>query len=143
MGSFRRNPARDPRRPADRPALELPRGSARRVAGLSFHTAAITRVTDSTERTGSGWNFTATLIREPKNEHDPNAIAVWIDDQQIGHVNREDAAALAPLIDRIEAAGRQATCTCHVWGHDKVFGAELWLLANQTLATWIDGALSP
>lgn len=121
--------------------MELPRGSGRRVAGLSFHGPAIKRITGDTDRTGSGWTFTATLIREPTNEHDPNAISVWIEDQQIGHVNREDAARLAPLIDRIGAAGRQATCACRVWGHDDVFGAEVWLPADRSLAAWIDAAL--
>jgi hypothetical protein len=142
MPSFRRNPARIPARPGDFPALELPGGGRTRVAGLSFHAAALSRVTAGADRSGSAWNLSAVLVREPRNEYDANAIGVWVDDEQIGHVNREDAVGLAPLIDRVEAAGLRASCTCHVWGgHDGIFGAELWLIAAPGLAAWLDGAL--
>ena len=37
------------------------------------------------------------LVREPKNEHDPNAVAIWNEDRtlQAGYVPRETAAELA------------------------------------------------
>jgi single-stranded-DNA-specific exonuclease len=39
------------------------------------------------------------LRREPQNVHDPNAIAVFYGTLQVGFLNREMAAKLAPLID--------------------------------------------
>lgn len=40
-----------------------------------------------------------TLVREPNNPHDSNAIAVFSGTSQIGHLPRERAALIAPLID--------------------------------------------
>ena len=43
------------------------------------------------------------LVREPKNPHDRNAIRVNnCIGQQIGHIKRKQAATLAPLIDKGE-----------------------------------------
>ena len=51
---------------------------------------------------------TPTLEREPDNTHDPNAIVVLGDgDCEIGYVPREDAQAMAPLLD----AGAEAEAT--------------------------------
>ena len=39
------------------------------------------------------------LERDPRNEHDPNAIRVLLGDEQLGWVPRELAAELAPQLD--------------------------------------------
>ena len=39
------------------------------------------------------------LIREPNNEYDPNAIAVFIDNFQVGFLAGEDAQNIAVLMD--------------------------------------------
>lgn len=39
------------------------------------------------------------LEREPANEFDPNAIAVYIDDFQIGYISSDLARTLAPIMD--------------------------------------------
>lgn len=39
------------------------------------------------------------VVREPNNEHDGNAVAVFIHSQQLGHFPRGFAAEIAPLID--------------------------------------------
>lgn len=42
-----------------------------------------------------------TLVREPHNQHDRNAIQVLnISGMQVGHIPRNVASKLAPLIDR-------------------------------------------
>lgn len=46
------------------------------------------------------------LVREPENPHDPNAIAVKAGGETIGYVAAKDAADLAPLLD--ESGGPQA-----------------------------------
>jgi hypothetical protein len=76
--------------------------------------------------------------REPNNPHDLNAIGVWVAGMQIGHVNRDDAIALAPLLDDLESAGCRATCRCRIYGGDNgIFGADLWVLANSRLTGWV------
>lgn len=39
------------------------------------------------------------VVREPTNKYDPNAVAVYIFNQQLGHFPRGFAAEIAPLID--------------------------------------------
>lgn len=43
------------------------------------------------------------LVREPTNQYDPNAVAVWIDGKRIGYVPRKQNAGLA---ERIDASGQ-------------------------------------
>ena len=44
--------------------------------------------------------------REPRNPHDPNAVAIVSQGRKLGHVDKENAAIIAPLID--------AGATCRV-----------------------------
>ncbi len=44
-----------------------------------------------------------TLVREPDNEFDVNAIAVHLDDKKVGHIPAPQAKILAPMLD----AGRK------------------------------------
>ncbi|WP_166784722.1 HIRAN domain-containing protein [Cryobacterium sp. TMT2-14] len=39
------------------------------------------------------------LIREPRNKHDPNAVAVYGKGRRVGYVSRTKAAMLAPILD--------------------------------------------
>lgn len=39
------------------------------------------------------------LVREPKNQYDPNALAVFNESDQVGYINKELAAKLSPAID--------------------------------------------
>ena len=60
------------------------------VAGVSFRPEA---VADSSFDPGRP----LTLVPEPENEHDPNAVAIWNEERtlQAGYVPREAAASLA------------------------------------------------
>jgi HIRAN domain len=42
----------------------------------------------------------ATLMREPNNEHDKNAVAVWVRGRKVGFIPKLQNKALAPMIDR-------------------------------------------
>lgn len=48
------------------------------------------------------FNTTVALVRNPNNKHDNNAIEVRmvISDKMLGHLPKEVAAELAPLLDR-------------------------------------------
>jgi hypothetical protein len=60
------------------------------VAGVSFRADAVVDPTFDPGRR-------LALVREPDNEHDPNAIGIWNEDRtlQAGYVPREVAAELA------------------------------------------------
>ena len=42
------------------------------------------------------------LVREPSNAHDPDAVAVFFRDQQLGYVPRGENGAIAQMLDRGE-----------------------------------------
>ena len=39
------------------------------------------------------------LVRQPENPHDPNAVLIMCGDSDVGFLSREDAALLAPALD--------------------------------------------
>jgi hypothetical protein len=41
-----------------------------------------------------------TLVREPNNEHDKNAVAVWFDGQRVGYIPKKQNLVLAQFIDQ-------------------------------------------
>lgn len=51
---------------------------------------------------------TASLVREPRNPHDPNAVAVMSGQKKLGHLDKKSAARVARVMD---ASG---TCTIHL-----------------------------
>ena len=75
----------------ERVEWEDPRIRVVAVAGVSFRPEA---VADSSFDPGAR----LTLVPEPENEHDPNAVAIWNADKtlQAGYVPREVAAELDP-----------------------------------------------
>ena len=42
------------------------------------------------------------LVREPENQHDPNAVAVYFRDEQLGYVPRVENTAIAQMLDHGE-----------------------------------------
>jgi hypothetical protein len=76
------------------------------------------------------YKFGAPLIlkREPELKYDPNAVAVYRGDQQLGYVPRGLAAELAPLMD----AGTEVTAV-----------RARTALEGVMLLTWDDGKPEP
>jgi hypothetical protein len=52
--------------------------------------------------------FQALLVREPDNEYDSNAIAVWSPVGKIGHLSRDDAEEYQDVFIAVEEDGAQA-----------------------------------
>jgi hypothetical protein len=52
--------------------------------------------------------FQALLVREPDNEYDSNAIAVWSPVGKIGHLSRDDAEEYQDVLIAVEEDGAQA-----------------------------------
>jgi hypothetical protein len=104
--------------------LMLHSGGLVSVVGESFYQDAITATranhcqvsppievvdfaAEVAQEDGLPW-FTAVLVREPDNDHDPNAIGVWSQRGKIGHLSREDALRYGPVLLTVEAMGSQA-----------------------------------
>jgi len=43
--------------------------------------------------------FSITLVREPENEYDSNAIMVFANGKQVGYIGKDEATLLSPLMD--------------------------------------------
>ncbi len=61
-------------------------------------------------RSGSGAMkpVIALLSREPDHPHDKNAVRVDVDGETVGYIEKWDAKAIQPLMQRLEKAGRPA-----------------------------------
>lgn len=58
----------------------------------------------------------AELVREPSNQHDPNAVRVDIRGETVGYIARGDAASLHPLLERLKREGQPARVGAQVTG---------------------------
>lgn len=87
------------------------------VVGESHYATAIQRLVPRYTLDGGQETVqTVTLVREPGNRYDPNAIAVHASTGQVGHLSREVAARYAPVLDALAANGRVASTSARVWG---------------------------
>ncbi|GEM_PF-3235426 len=66
-----------------------------------------------------------TLVREPKNPYDKNAIAVYANGKQIGYLSSAYAEGFAPMID----TGRRFETYVDTIGHRKTKKKETWYMA--------------
>lgn len=100
----------------------------REVVGLHFHREALAEWLTYALDIESGREETlARLVREPENEHDPNAVAVQLLGETVGHVPAKAAARLAPQLDTF-GPGVEVTCPAKVrWDTEtfEVFGVYL------------------
>ena len=85
-----------------------------RVADLASLESVRTRikgsaywVTDKDRRRYGGSEYL--LIREPENEADASAVAVYGKGRKVGHLSAARAASLAPLLDRLDADAFRVT----------------------------------
>ena len=63
------------------------------------------------------WEGLASLVPEPTNPHDPNAIQVVIEARLVGYLDRETAARLRPVLETIAHADRaRVAVPCRVTG---------------------------
>lgn len=111
---------------------DLPGGLQVEVVGESFHTAALRGLVDDGPRTR--W---ASLIPEPNNPYDPNAVGVWIDGVQVGHLGRDVAIVFRPVAVRIRELGCEARCAATIGGGRGVFGVMLDLGTPDACLEWL------
>ena len=88
------------------------------VVGESYNLKSIAKAI----RGKPGEHFVrATLVREPKNKHDSNAVRVDIDGRPGGHIPKEEAPHYHGLLAAAERAGCSVEANCRVW-YDTEYG---------------------
>jgi HIRAN domain len=84
---------------ADVPVSVMPGDAQLRVVGESHNQNTLRSITGSGSQQARVAT-TAVLFPEEDNQYDANAISVWIQGKKVGHLSREDAAAMrAGLLD--------------------------------------------
>lgn len=99
--------------------FDLPGGLVVEVVGESFYAAALRGLAEGKRER---W---ASLVPDPNNPYDPNAVKVLIDGIQVGHLDRETAIVFRPVADRIRELGCDARCVATIGGGRGVFGVIL------------------
>jgi tetratricopeptide (TPR) repeat protein len=97
------------------------------VAGESFHQAAINAVE---ARRAPGSPLVAVLVPDPANAHDPNALAVYVNDEHVGFLPRDLARRVRPALTAFSHAhgGCPVACAAEIRWHD--IGPQVVLLID-------------
>ena len=108
------------------PAL-VPGRTECQVAGESFHLAEIRAVE---ARRTSGSPLVAVLVPDPSNAYDPNALAVYVNDEHIGFLPRDLAWRLRPALATFSHAhgGCLVACAAEIRWYD--IGPQVVLLID-------------
>jgi hypothetical protein len=92
-------------------SVTLPGAQKVDVVGESHHQDELLALTGGARRYGGvDVEAVATLVPEPGNRFDPDAVAAAIDGVPVGYLRHRDAVRLRPLID--EALRRYGTASC-------------------------------
>lgn len=87
------------------------------VVGESHYQDALEQLAGGRTEDGARVETTALLIPQPDNPYDSNAVAVWADGKQVGHLSRENAEILqSKIIDINTRRNRAAACRAVVVG---------------------------
>lgn len=84
--------------------FDLPGGLVVEVVGESFYAAALRGLAEGPRER---W---ASLVPDPNNPYDANAVKVVVDGIHIGDLDRETAIVFRPVADRHQARRLPATC---------------------------------
>lgn len=94
----------------------LPGGRIVKVVGEAYYQESLDQVCGGRTEDGHARECTATLVPEPRNPYDRNAVGVWIDGRQVGHLSREDALRYKPVVRRLAANGEIGACAALILG---------------------------
>lgn len=100
------------------------------VVGTSLHDKAFHKIAGKPRPEGRTVMCLSEMRREPGNQHDDNAIAVYIDRRHVGYVKREVAEIIAPALDTRGRAVRLVGIPTVVnggWSDAPNFGVWIWL----------------
>lgn len=100
-------------KPKKVPVLNSPKNIFTNVAGIMYKNDDGTDRQEILRRCQEGDEVE--LVREPNNMYDPNAVAVYVGNEQVGYLFREEASEVAPLLD----AGYIADVTIYEIDMDK------------------------
>jgi HIRAN domain len=103
--------------PAGQPtAVMLSGGLEVGVVGESHYQDALTAIVCGKRPESVPIPTQATLVLEPDNPYDPNAVAVYIAGRKVGHLPRPAAQAFAPVGRRLADQQQVGACSASITG---------------------------
>lgn len=90
------------------------------VVGESFYPGQIRALLPKKLGTdGAEVRVPVSLVHNPRNRHDSNAVEIQASTGLVGHLSHEDAARYAPVLAGFRRDGGTAMTTARVWGRDQ------------------------
>lgn len=86
------------------------------VVGESHYQDALTAIVGGKRPDSVRIPTQATLVPEPDNPYDPNAVAIYIDGRKVGHLPRPAAQAFAPVGRRLAEQRQVGACSATITG---------------------------
>ena len=135
MGLFKRkNRDRSKGQQIEVTATKLNGGSEQAVVGESYYQDALSGICGGKTEDGHNHACLAALVREPDNEYDEHAVAVYIDGLQVGYLPRQDARSYGPVLRKLAKSKHLGACDAQIkggWdrgnGDEGSFGVTLFL----------------
>lgn len=87
-----------------------------RVAGVSHYQPALLAAAGAAEGDEVRAEVLATLVPDPANPHDPNAVAVHVGGELVGYLPRDEAARWQPVILPATEAGHRVQAEAMIAG---------------------------
>jgi hypothetical protein len=116
VGMAGQTPQQAVRTPAPARRLDLGREDIE-ATGESYFQSGIAQVFIAAGRPlGGGIMRTAVLVADPGNPYDHFAVKVYVDGQQVAWIPAELAPDVQPVVNAVNASGRQLTVPARVWG---------------------------
>lgn len=109
----------EPPVPADmnfQPAQWAPEGREDLLlVGESYYPTTFMKLCGGDKTSNGERECVAYIVAEPENKYDRNAVAVWIDEGQVGYIPRDKAAAWQRVALALRASNKVMTVPCWVW----------------------------
>ena len=84
------------------------------VVGEASYQPALRKVSGAPVSGGWDWEGFATLVPEPTNAYDSNAVMVQIEGRCVGYLSRENAKRYLPVINELVEGGVPTMCSAYV-----------------------------
>lgn len=86
------------------------------IVGESFYQAALDAICGGKCAEGHEHYCEAEIVMEDDNQHDANAVAVFIEGRKVGHLSRDDAPTYRRLMAAYGSAAQRVTCDARITG---------------------------